>query len=89
MAAQWLSTIGLGFGMLGVVLIFFWGPPQPIFEDVYGPSSGPSPATEREKRRHKIISRLRRAAIVPRPYAGVGHVRPRCGNCPTCFQSSF
>ena len=32
MNAQWLNTIGLVLAMLGVVLIFIWGPPQPDLE---------------------------------------------------------
>lgn len=27
-----LNTIGLVLGMIGVILIFIWGPPQPSFE---------------------------------------------------------
>jgi hypothetical protein len=33
MSAQWLNTIGLVLGMLGVVMLFIWGPPQPAFEE--------------------------------------------------------
>jgi hypothetical protein len=29
---RWLNPLGLILGMIGVVLIFFWGPPQPSFE---------------------------------------------------------
>ena len=28
----WLNVVGLIFGMLGVVILFWWGPPQPSFE---------------------------------------------------------
>jgi len=28
---KWLSIIGLLFGMIGVAIIFFYGPPQPSF----------------------------------------------------------
>ena len=31
-----LNTVGLILGMLGVVLIFRWGPPQPTFEEGIG-----------------------------------------------------
>lgn len=34
--AQVLNTIGLGLGMLGVALIFIWGPPQPKLEEGVG-----------------------------------------------------
>jgi hypothetical protein len=30
--SKWLNAIGLVFGIIGVVLIFIWGPPQPSFE---------------------------------------------------------
>ena len=33
-----LNAIGLVLGMLGVVVIFFWGPPQPSFGTWYAPS---------------------------------------------------
>jgi hypothetical protein len=29
---RWLNPLGLIFGMIGVVMIFFWGWPQPSFE---------------------------------------------------------
>jgi hypothetical protein len=32
MNAKCLNTIGLVFGIIGVVLIFFWGYPQPSFD---------------------------------------------------------
>ena len=66
-----LSTIGLILGMIGVILIFIWGPPQPSFEQ--GGSIGLEDGTRlpngktvaennadiaaREKR-HKIMSRI-------------------------------
>jgi hypothetical protein len=28
-----LNRIGLGAGMIGVLLIFIWGPPQPVLEE--------------------------------------------------------
>ncbi len=31
-----LNTLGLAFGMLGVFLIFVWGPPQPNFDEGVG-----------------------------------------------------
>lgn len=34
--AQTLNTIGLALGMLGVALIFVWGPPQPQLEEGVG-----------------------------------------------------
>jgi len=32
MCATIINTIGLVFGMLGVIIIFIWGPPQPTLE---------------------------------------------------------
>ena len=29
---RWLNAIGLSLGIIGVVIIFLWGPPQPSFE---------------------------------------------------------
>lgn len=29
--ARWVTTIGLVLGLVGVVMIFIWGPPQPSF----------------------------------------------------------
>ena len=31
--AQILNTIGLSFGMVGVIIIFIFGPPQPNLEE--------------------------------------------------------
>ena len=28
-----LNTIGLALGLIGVIIIFIWGPPQPILEE--------------------------------------------------------
>lgn len=33
---QILNTVGLVFGLFGVLLIFIWGPPQPNFEEGIG-----------------------------------------------------
>ncbi len=30
--SKWLNAIGLILGIIGVVFIFIWGPPQPSFE---------------------------------------------------------
>jgi hypothetical protein len=30
---RWLNTIGLSLGILGVLIIFEWGPPQPSFDE--------------------------------------------------------
>ena len=34
-----LNTVGLVLGMLGVLIIFIWGPPQPDFEEHVGLAS--------------------------------------------------
>lgn len=31
-----LNTIGLGFGLIGVIFIFIWGPPQPTLNEGIG-----------------------------------------------------
>ena len=36
MSAQIVNTIGLCFGIVGVAMIFFWGPPQPILDSGMG-----------------------------------------------------
>ncbi len=36
MNSKCLNIIGLCFGLLGVVLIFIWGPPQPLLEEGIG-----------------------------------------------------
>ena len=36
LTAQCLNTLGLIFGMIGVLLIFRWGPPQPSLEEGVG-----------------------------------------------------
>jgi hypothetical protein len=33
LTAQWLNTIGLALGMVCVVILFIWGPPQPDFDE--------------------------------------------------------
>jgi hypothetical protein len=73
MTAQWLNTIGLMLGMLGVGILFRWGPPQPdlsegisiavtyqpdtVFEDGTKPSEMEA-ATKKLKRQHEIMSRV-------------------------------
>jgi len=34
--ARILNTIGLIFGLIGVIIIFIWGPPQPSLEEGIG-----------------------------------------------------
>ena len=62
MTAQSLNTIGLALGMVGVVILFIWGPPQPDFieGDVYIASDDTEIAArvKRLKRRHKVMSRI-------------------------------
>jgi hypothetical protein len=40
---RWVNVLGLIFGMIGVVIIFFWGPPQPSFEEMGLAPDGDSP----------------------------------------------
>jgi hypothetical protein len=71
MTAKWLNTIGLLLGLVGVVILFIWGPPQPDFDESVGRAIEPSTAlkdgrkvsdmieaTRRLKRRHQIRSRI-------------------------------
>ena len=71
LTAQWLNTIGLALGMVGVVILFKWGPPQPDFDEGVGIGlelgtvlkdgrkvSDMIEATRRLKRRHQIMSRV-------------------------------
>jgi hypothetical protein len=64
MDARWLNTIGLALGIVGVLIIFIWGPPQPNFNE-FIPLSLVSPEaqhmvedTKRLKRQHQIMSRI-------------------------------
>ncbi len=77
MTPQATNTIGLVLGILGVVLIFIWGPPQPNLET--GISVGLEDATpiddagktvadhnreiEARRRRHVVLSRVGLALI--------------------------
>jgi len=71
MTARWLNAFGLVLGMLGVAIIFRWGPPQPDFKESVGRSLGEGTvlkngrkvsdmieAARRLKRRHEIMSRV-------------------------------
>ncbi len=54
---KWLNTIGLILGMAGVVIIFFYGPPQPVFHS-YLALQNPTPSLEELKEIHGIWSRI-------------------------------
>jgi hypothetical protein len=73
MTAQWLNTIGLVLGMLGVGILFQWGPPQPDFDEgiamgisftkdtVFTDGTKPSEivaAAKKRKRQHQLMSRF-------------------------------
>lgn len=56
---KWLNTIGLLLGIIGVVLIFIWGPPQPSFEgDSILLESTNESALAAKKTHYKRISRI-------------------------------
>jgi hypothetical protein len=70
-AQQCLNAIGLISGMVGVIVLFFWGPPQPSFEETVGVAldsgtvltngtkvSELENANKRRKRRHRIMSSI-------------------------------
>jgi hypothetical protein len=69
--ANWLNTIGLTLGMVGVLIIFIWGPPQPDLDEGVKLSldhatvlrdgtkvSDMEEATRRLKRQHETMSRV-------------------------------
>jgi hypothetical protein len=45
---RWLNFLGLVLGMIGVIFIFVWGPPQPSFQDYVALAVDPSAAISRE-----------------------------------------
>jgi hypothetical protein len=58
---RWLNAIGLSLGIVGVVFIFVWGPPQPSFErhePVYSSSRAHEAPAEAEEQRYKCMSRF-------------------------------
>ena len=69
---QALNSTGLIFGIMGVVLIFIWGPPQPELEEGMGvglaedtpiDDSGKTvnefnDQVRRRRKRHNIVSKL-------------------------------
>jgi len=71
LSAQTLNTVGLVLGMLGVALIFVWGPPQPQLEEGVGMGledgtplgngltvAQHNAAVRRRRLRHTILSRV-------------------------------
>ena len=71
LSAQTLNTIGLVLGMVGVALIFVWGPPQPQLEEGVGIGledgtplgngltvAQRNVAVRRRRLRHTILSRV-------------------------------
>lgn len=76
MCAAIMNSIGLIMGMIGVALIFFWGPPMPDFDDGVGLGIEPGTvladgtkvsdiidANQRRKRLHQIVSSIGMALI--------------------------
>jgi hypothetical protein len=53
---RWLNVIGLIFGMIGVVIIFLWGPPQPSFQQ--GVWVGLNPGTRLQDRGGKTVAEI-------------------------------
>jgi hypothetical protein len=71
LTAQCFNAAGLIFGMIGVVVIFIWGPPQPSFEETVGVAldsgtvltdgtkvSDLEEANKKRLRRHRIRSSI-------------------------------
>jgi hypothetical protein len=62
--SKWLNAIGLVCGMVGVVVLFKWGPPQPSFEgDAILLETTNETALAAEKARYKRMSRIGLALI--------------------------
>jgi hypothetical protein len=68
---RWLNAIGLSLGIVGVVFIWIWGPPQPSFErgvSMVLEDATPLPdgttaaqyaaATEAKESRYRLMSRI-------------------------------
>ncbi len=73
-AAKWVNTIGLVLGMVGVVMIFKWGPPQPSFEgDSLLLESTDEKKLAAEKAKYKYLSQIGLALI------GVSFALQLCG----------
>jgi hypothetical protein len=82
LTARRLNTIGLLLGIAGVVIIFFWGPPQPNFDEWVSLSAEGSPEIElkvedvrRLKRQHEIMSSIGLGLIGLRFLAQLAAVR--------------
>lgn len=54
---KWLNTFGLILGMAGVVIIFVYGPPQPVFHSFLAPQNQ-NPSLEELREIHSIWSRI-------------------------------
>jgi hypothetical protein len=53
---RWMNVFGLIFGMIGVVIIFLWGPPQPSFQQ--GVWVGLNPGTRLLDRGGKTVAEI-------------------------------
>ncbi len=59
MAAPWFNTIGLLLGIVGVAILFIWGPPQPDLDPhIKMVLEKQDDFTKRLRRRHEIMSRV-------------------------------
>lgn len=67
---HWLNTGGLLLGIVGVLVIFIWGPPQPDFDEYVGIAIQPATvlrdgtrvsdivdSAKRRKRKYQVVSR--------------------------------
>jgi hypothetical protein len=75
---RWLNTFGLALGMVGVLMIFIWGPPQPDL-DPQGKillAGGPDQAIEQLRNQYEIMSRIGLGLI------GLGFVAQLIGTWP-------
>ena len=74
MTAQWLNTIGLVLGMVGVVILFIWGPPQPDFDEgiAMGVSFSEDTVFEDGTKPSEIVARVKRLKRVHQIMSRVG-----------------
>jgi hypothetical protein len=58
-----LNTIGLVFGLVGVIIIFIWGPPQPQLDEGIGlglEDNTPIDESGKTVREHNVEVRIKR-----------------------------
>jgi preprotein translocase subunit Sss1 len=54
---KWLNTLGLLLGIIGVIIIFFYGPPQPHFKQ-YLMLENQTPTLEELRKTYNLCSEI-------------------------------